>query len=395
MYDSWAWSLAQGEWNSGQVFYFAPLYPFVLGALYTVIGHSLMAVYLLQSLLGLANLVLLYRIGLATFGARAGLLAAGMAALYGPFAFFETKVLGATLGLVLNVAALALLVWVEREELAGKRTPWRWLAPGLCIGAAATCQPGTIVLAPIYAAALVMRRRTAAAGALLVGGLLATVPVMAHNLRAASDPLPLSAQGGLTFYQGNNPGASGYYSSPPGFSGAPATQAAEEKSIAERETGRSMRRSEISAHFLSKGLAFIASAPRSWLVLEARKAMALAGDYEPSTEYSFYFERREIRWLYLLILPFAAVLGAGAGGLMVSGRPRGPALALLLYTLSSALVPLIFYVSSRYRLPLVPALILYAGAFFDRLLQALGGFAARSSGLAPAAALALVVALVS
>ena len=225
-----------------------------------------------------------------------------------------------------------------------------------------------------------MRRRTAAAGALLVGGLLATVPVMAHNLRAASDPLPLSAQGGLTFYQGNNPGASGYYSNPPGFSGAPATQAAEEKSIAERETGRSMRRSEISAHFLSKGLAFIASAPRSWLVLEARKAMALAGDYEPSTEYSFYFERREIRWLYLL---------------MVSGRPRGPALALLLYTLSSALVPLIFYVSSRYRLPLVPALILYAGAFFDRLLQALGGFAARSSGLAPAAALALVVALVS
>src|SRR5207247_1217501 len=120
MYDSWAWSLAQGEWNSGQVFYFAPLYPFVLGALYTVIGHSLMAVYLLQSLLGLANLVLLYRIGLATFGARAGLLAAGMASLYGPFAFFETKVLGATLGLVLNVAALALLVSVEREELAGK-----------------------------------------------------------------------------------------------------------------------------------------------------------------------------------------------------------------------------------------------------------------------------------
>src|SRR2546428_533132 len=113
-------SISGGAWISRQVFYFPPLYPYLLGLLFKAFGHSLAVVYLFQALLGLVNLLLVYRVGIATFNERVGLWAAGAAALYGPFAFFEMKVLGTTLGLTLNLLALALLLGAERAALAGR-----------------------------------------------------------------------------------------------------------------------------------------------------------------------------------------------------------------------------------------------------------------------------------
>jgi tetratricopeptide (TPR) repeat protein len=394
VYDSWARAISGGEWLGRQVFYFPPLYPYALGLLFKAIGRSLAAVYLLQALLGLVCLVLIYRIGTATFNERVALMAAGGASLYGPFAFFEMKVLGATLGLTLNLLALALLIAAERAASDGRRGALRWLLAGLTIGAAAECLPGTILLAPLYAGYLGLRRGGAAI-ALLAGTFLATAPVLAHNLYVASDPLPLSGQGGLTFYQGNHPHASGLYGAAPGFSGSPESQAVEEQSIAERDTGRPMRRSETSAYFLRKGLAFIASSPGSWLIIEARKLLALMGDYEASTEYSLYFERQQVPWLRVLLLPFAAIAGAGLAGLILAGRPRPPTTPLFLYTVYAAAIPLIFYVSSRYRLPLVPALLVYGAFFIDRVRASVRQAGMLHPPLARAAAAALGLGLVS
>jgi len=394
LYDGWARSISTGAWLGRQAFYFPPLYPYLLGLLYMTVGHSLAAVYLLQALLGLVNLLLIYRIGSAAFDQRVGLLAAGAAALYGPFAFFEMKVLGTTLGLTLNLLALALLIGAERAVLAGRRGALRWLASGLVIGTAAECLPGTILLAPLYAAFLGVRRGRAAI-ALLAGAFLATLPVLAHNLYVASDPLPLSGQGGVTFYQGNHPNAQGLYGVAPGFSGSPDTQAAEEQQIAERATLRPMRRSETSAFFLRKGLVFIFSSPGEWLALEGRKLLALAGDYEASTEYSLYYERQQIPWLRLLFLPFAAISGAGVAGMILAGRPRPAAPALFLYTVYAAAIPLVFYVSSRYRLPLAPALLIYGASFVERLRTELRDWGALRPRTMQIAAGALGLALLS
>ncbi len=395
VYDSWARSIASGHWLGREAFYFPPLYPYALALLFKAAGHSLAIVYLLQAALGLLNLVLIHRIGSAVFGARAGLIAACGAALYGPFAFFELKVLATTLGLTLDLVALTLLVGAERAAATGGRGAHRrWPVAGLAIGVATMCLPGTVLLAPLYAAYL-GPRRARAAGLLLAGTLLGMAPVAAHNLYVARDFLPLSGQGGITFYQGNNPNAAGLYNVAPGFSGSPESQAIEETSIAERETGRVMSRSEVSAHFFRKGLAFVRSSPGAWLILELRKLGALLGDYEASTEYSLYLERDQIPWLRLLFLPFAAIAGAGFAGMVGVGRPRPPGVALFLYAVSAAAIPLLFYVSSRYRQPLVPALLIYGGALADRVWRAArrdGAVGAREKRVL---ALALGLALVS
>jgi tetratricopeptide (TPR) repeat protein len=397
VYDAWAARIAGGAWLDREPFYFPPLYPYLLGILYRLFGRSLPLVYALQMALGLVNIALLHRIGARLFSARAGLIAAAAAALYAPFAFFETKILTTTLGLTLHLAALLLLARAEDADAAApphRRRAAPWLAAGAAIGATALCAPGAILLAAAYAAILVRRRPRAALG-VAAGAFAALLPVLAHNLAVAGDPLILSGQGGITFYQGNNAGANGLYAPVAGFSGAPERQAAEEKAIAERAAGRPLPMSRVSLHFFARGLDFIVRQPARWLLLEARKIGHLLGNYEASTEYSLYHERAAIPWLRLPALPWAALAGAGLAGLLQAARrPRGEApsaaRALLAATACAAAVPLLFYVSSRYRLPLAAGLVLYGAGFVDRALRDRAALARRPGPLLAGAALALL-----
>src|ERR1043166_1336078 len=58
-YDAWAQQIANGDWLGHDVFYQAPLYPYFLGALYVLFGKNLLAVRLIQIVIGAASCVLL------------------------------------------------------------------------------------------------------------------------------------------------------------------------------------------------------------------------------------------------------------------------------------------------------------------------------------------------
>jgi tetratricopeptide (TPR) repeat protein len=366
IYDTWAQRIAGGAWIGRESFYFAPLYPYLLGLLETVAGHVLTIVYVLQALLGLASIALLHSIAERLSGARAALWTAVMAALYLPFAFFETKILGVALGSFLGLVALHLLL--RAEEGDGRRGDG---LAGAGVGLLSLCLPAAQLLALVCALDRLARRRFGAALRFALGACAVLLPSLLHNLVASGDLQLISAQGGVTFYQGNNPQAMGLFMPPPGFTGAADRQADEERAIAEREVGHPLKRGAISAHFLRKGIDFIVGSPLSWLVLEGRKALALVGSYEPSTEYSQYVERERLPILWGAFLPFAAIgalaLADYVSGVGAEGAPRGRALHL--YMAWAAAVPLLFYMSSRYRLPLVPALLIPAGAFAARAVS--------------------------
>ena len=51
-YDGWASRIAGGDWLGEGVFYQAPLYPYFLGMIYALFGRELLAVRLIQIVLG-------------------------------------------------------------------------------------------------------------------------------------------------------------------------------------------------------------------------------------------------------------------------------------------------------------------------------------------------------
>src|SRR3954453_2389610 len=71
-YDRWAREIAAGDWLGSQVFFQAPLYPYLLAVLYVLCGRSLDAVYLVQISLAVAGCYALYRAGREMGGEGAG-----------------------------------------------------------------------------------------------------------------------------------------------------------------------------------------------------------------------------------------------------------------------------------------------------------------------------------
>jgi tetratricopeptide (TPR) repeat protein len=87
------------------VFYGLPLYPYFLALCYAVSGRSVVAVKVVQIVLGLLTLVLTYATGALLADATVGLVAAALAAVYGPLVFHESMLIPEAIGVPLHAGA--------------------------------------------------------------------------------------------------------------------------------------------------------------------------------------------------------------------------------------------------------------------------------------------------
>jgi len=220
------------------------------------------------------------------------------------------------------------------------------------------------------------------AGALTIGWAITVAPATIHNLRSHGGLTLISSQGGLTFYQSNNPRARGLYVSlaEEGFTGDPERQAQEETEIAERALGRPLTRPEVSSYWFGRGFEFIQRSPARFLRLLGMKLLRFAGSYEHSTEYVLAVERETIWLLWLPFLPFGVLVALSIPAIVrgvtghagaepgKGGRFNAVGWLLLLMLLANLATCLVFYVSSRYRLASAPTLIILAAATLTSLL---------------------------
>src|SRR5262249_10921572 len=89
-YDEWARRIAGGEWIGRGVFYQAPLYPYFLGTIYSLIGHSVLGVRVIQAVVGSASCALLALAGRRFFSPMVGAVAGLGLAFYAPAIFFDS-----------------------------------------------------------------------------------------------------------------------------------------------------------------------------------------------------------------------------------------------------------------------------------------------------------------
>ncbi len=379
IYDEWAQRIAGGDWLGGSdVFTLPPLYPYFLGVIYTLAGRSIPLIYILQAVMGLCNVALVWSIGRKVFPGRTPLIAAGMSVLYGSFMFMETKLLATTLALTLGLSLMRLLLSARERQ-----SDVLWGVCGLLLGVTALARPETLLFGPLAAWWIwrVAANKAIAVALFAVCVALGVVPCAARNFAVSGDwslSNLISSQAGITFYQSNNDRAGGLYVylAREGFSGSPAVQAEEERSIAEKELklpAGSMQRSEVTRYWMVRGFDWILSHPGRYLLLELQKLWRFAGSYEYSTEYIIYVERELVRSLWLAPLPFAVIAILAAAG-MLAQRRRGfndAALLLVLFVAANLAAVLLFYVSSRYRMPSAPYLILFAASGASLILDRL------------------------
>jgi len=146
----------------------------------------------------------------------------------------------------------------------------------------------------------------------------------------------------------------------------------EETAVASRALGRPLKPSEASRYWFRQGLDFIRTHPGDYMVLLLRKLLYSVNNREEQDNYELYYEAGQVPLLRLLVLPFSVLMALAVFGLIRSrrGPDRLAAGVLALYPLSVLLTLLLFYASSRYRLPAVPILAVFAGFGLLELVEA-------------------------
>jgi 4-amino-4-deoxy-L-arabinose transferase-like glycosyltransferase len=368
-YHQWASRLAEQGLRTEPVFHQSPLFPVLLGAVYALAPEAGRAAASIgvQALLLSAAVACLVPLGRLWFGQLpAGVAAAALALLHGPFVFYAMKLLPVPLALATQAAGLLALAWVLRRRRATLA-----LVAGATWGLACLARSEMLCFVPFAVAAVAHRRPTAnessgrrlmLAGAYLVGLLLAVAPVAVHNLRQG-DFVVVASAGGENLFVGNQRGAEGGHTPLHDQAVHIFAQRMLAQRVAEEEEGRSLRPSEVSAYWRTRAFDEIAADPAGWLVLEAKKLRRLLHPGDPTDIYSYALERdRYLPALHVLaVTPWTLLLLGGVGEGLALRRTAHGAWPLVALAGVHVVVLLVFFVDTRLRLPLLFALCPLAG----------------------------------
>lgn len=342
-------ALASGGSTMG-VYYMPPLYPWVLSLFLRVFDDAWLLLFLTQQLMVVASAGLLALVGRKAAGEAAGLASAALVLLYHPILFFASRPLGEPLALLLLASGLVLV---------GRKDDRSGVAAGIAVGFASLVRPNFLPLAVLWAAGDLARRRLRRAALLCGATLVALLPALAHNFAASRHLVPVSANGGVVFWLGNAPGAVGVYTPAAGFTGSLQTQQHEAIAEASARSGRELDAVESDAFWWRQGLRARAADPLGSIALVARRALLTVDSAEHGLDYAPALDANPLR--FVAPVPFALLLGLAVFGVAAAGPARTGGLALWSSLLVSAAAPLVFYVSSRHRLPVAFLLAVPAG----------------------------------
>ena len=359
-YDAWARRLAAGDWVGSEVFYQAPLYPYLLGVWYALVGPDLLTLRLLQIALGALACALVAVASGRLFGRNAGLAAGLLLAFYAPAIFFDLLVQKAVLDLLL-VSLLLLLVSLLGERAGEGRSFWAGVALGLLV----LSRENALLLLPVFVIWLWARSRPRVAPVVLcVLGIAAVLaPVAVRNFRIGGELQVTTAQLGPNLYIGNHDGATGSYVPLRPGRGDASFERRDAAELAEAESGRALTSGEVSRYWRERAAAWIRAHPGRWLELLGRKLL-LAWNGEEAMDTEDLATHAEVspplRWL-ARVVHFGLLAPLALLGLWWS-RERGRELWVLHASIAVYTASLVaFYVVARYRLPLVPMLAPFAG----------------------------------
>ena len=388
-YDSWALQIAAGDWIGREVFYQAPLYPYFLGLVYTLFGHDLLTLRVIQAALGAASCIAASLAAARLVSPRAGLIAGLMLAVYPPAIFFDGLIQKSVLDVFFVCVSLAIIAGL----VTGPPTPRRWLLLGITMGALALTRKNALVLIGVVAAWATATKDTTDAKDTKVKkskkvherSLVPIVPIVSFVCGVGVILLPVAirnyavggglhlttSQFGSNLYIGNNPRADGSYVALREGRGSPEFERLDATELAEEATGTKLTPGDVSSYWTRQTLAYIRARPLDWLQLLARKAWLLVSStetidtesQESHAEYSWPLRVLGHVWHFGVLLPIAI---AGACLLW----PQRQRLSIV-YALAMAYAAtlLLFFVVARYRLALVPFVIVIAAGGIATLVD--------------------------
>ncbi len=356
-YEFYARAIASGEWRPVTPYFLAPLYAYVMGALYAITGPSLMAVKILQCLLGAVSCVLVHAIGRRVFDARVGAVAGAALALYGLHVFYSGVILPTVLVVFLNL----LFLWCAIDS-GDRPSPGRLAGAGVVLGLAVAAKPNAILMLPAAAIALLLVdrsrdwRRWGIRCAILFAATGITIsPFIAHNYAVSGELVFMTTTSGRNLLKGNGPEATGtHVFLSPETRGTPLARYLDDDVDPVAAVEESRRMSAETRRYMAEHPGATASLWWTKLVLWFSATELPIRDH-------FEFAKRYSGWLSAAFVSFGWAVPLALAGLAFAWRshPRSLFLYGALAAQLASFLPL--FVLARYRLVAVACLLPFAG----------------------------------
>lgn len=388
-HDYWARALVTDDWTPPESqadpqiqthsYVRPPLYPYFLSFVYRISGGSYHAPRIAQFALGLLSAAMGAWLACRWFGWVAGLVTASLMSLYWIFPYYESQMVEPSFIIPL------LLAWVGITE-SGARAfgRGRLFASGILLGAIILGRPNALLLIPAIAAWLVwigwsekktIRQVLAAAVLFVVGTIIPVSPAVIRNVSVSGEWIPVTAVGGQNLYLANNPLADGYTGIAPDIRNWSSFDHARLVRELGAQVGRPLTYKEASSEWTSRALDYMKENPSRVAALTLKKVLLLIGPKEVSVDREDEFERRDSQLLSALPGGFSWVLTGAVLSLLLlidaNGRRlfrRHDVMIVLITLIVFAGSYLPFTVTGRYRVPLIPLLLLLLSFGAQRLI---------------------------
>lgn len=345
-----------------------PGYPVFLAAIYGTTGSSPGLVRLLQAALGPVLIALTFLVSMRAFRSpRAAVLAALIVAVHPVLIYLSARLLSETLMLVLAMAAVSMMMQRPR----GFR-PWELGLFSLLLGALVLVRPALLLLALFaclwFVAALPDKRRGVqhAGIVLLVLFMFVGAWTVRNHLRFG-EFIPLATEGGVTFWGGNHPMATGGVVEP-----SPETWQWPDPPVGLRGWPQLTER-QSESRFYSAAFAWIREHPDDFMRLLPKKVAR-------AWTLSFGNEAREASWPGWLASLYVLFPLLGLIGLVLSARAWRRLWPLYGLLIASTLITLLFYGSTRQTAVLIPTAAIFVAYALDRALDAMNDVARTYGG---------------
>jgi tetratricopeptide (TPR) repeat protein len=375
-HDLWAKQIASGDLLGSGPFFRAPFYAYFLGLIYAILGASLAAAKIVQHVIGALTCSVIFIFADTYYGRKVAILSGLLAAANWVLIYHEDELLLDSLLVLFSVA----IIW-QLIRCAEKPTFRSFFIAGLWLGLASITRPNYLAIFPAIFIWLLLimkmgwQRSLKSSVIACLGAAIFILPVTVRNVLHGKDTVLIASQGGINFYIGNNPRADGATAALPEFGST--WQYSDAEYLAKYEMmgpnywkmNRELKPSEVSSFYYRKGLKYIVSRPIDWLSLMARKLDYFWNGYEISNNQNLYFYRRFASITRILPPLFYVISPLSILGLIFLMKYDRKQWIIPMFVIIYMLTVLAFFVNGRFRLPVLPFLIIMAAVAFWKFLE--------------------------
>ena len=371
----WAQSFAAGERFQPGPYFRAPLYPWILGILVTLFDEA-WGPRLIQGVFGGATTALVVLIARQAFGRVSAWIAGGLAASSWVLIYFDGELLIPTLYVPLLLSGLYAC---QRLDLARERRAllgWA-VGAGLFMGLAAIARPNVLLFVPLLGFWIWRRPEAWDIGASLAFAfsvMLPILPISIHNRVVGGEWVMISSQAGVNLWIGNNPDSDGSTAIVPGTPGGWWEGFHAARELARAEAGEELSDAGISRHYSKKVMAWAWDEPLAFLSHQFWKLRLFWTDWELGNNQEIRFFARHFNPLARISMPFSVLVGLGLAGVVLAvregARRHFPLWGFLTVYMVSVVV---FFVCSRFRVPILPPLMVFTGHACARVVECVRG----------------------